>query len=153
MAGGALEGGGVAEGSGPFSVVGAGKQLELDLAGFAVAGFDGIHKAGADFGGKGEAVDEDEDGLGEVEFEKGLGRGELDDAAGGFWRRFAGEAVVAAAAELDEAGFEGVGEGFGGDVAGGLGGGFRRLLCGALDGFGWLGLLLGGGGPCQRFEL
>ncbi len=33
-------------------------------------------------GADGEAVDEDEDGLGEVEFEEGLGGGEFDDLAG-----------------------------------------------------------------------
>jgi hypothetical protein len=42
--------------------------LELDFAGFAVAGFDGVDYTGADFGGDGEAIDEDEDGFREVEF-------------------------------------------------------------------------------------
>ncbi len=55
--------------------------VELDFAGLAVAGFDGVDDAGADVGGEGEAVDEDEDGLGEVEFEQGFGGGELDDLA------------------------------------------------------------------------
>ena len=70
---------------------------KLDFAGFAVAGFDGVDDAGADVGAEGEAVDEDEDGLGEVEFEEGLGGGELDDLA------VLVEAVVAAAAEFGEA--------------------------------------------------
>ena len=42
--------------------------MELDFAGFAVAGFDGVDYARADVGGDGEAVDEDEDGFREVEF-------------------------------------------------------------------------------------
>ena len=58
--------------------------MELDFAGFAVAGFDGVDDAGAGVGADGEAVDEDEDGLGEVEFEEGFGGGELDDLAGLF---------------------------------------------------------------------
>ena len=56
--------------------------MELDFAGLAVAGLDGVDDAGADVGREGEAVDEDEDGLGEVEREEGLGGGELDDLAG-----------------------------------------------------------------------
>ena len=41
--------------------------MELDFAGFAVAGFDGVYDAGAGVGGERETVDENEDGLGEVE--------------------------------------------------------------------------------------
>ncbi len=37
--------------------------VELDFAGFAIAGFDGVYEAGADVGDDGEAVYEDEDGL------------------------------------------------------------------------------------------
>ena len=64
------------------SLSSAGEGVELDFAGLAVAGLDGVNDAGADVGGDGEAVDEDEDGLGEVEREEGFGRGELDDLAG-----------------------------------------------------------------------
>ena len=46
--------------------------VELDLAGLAVAGFDCVYETGADFGAEREAVYEDEDGLGEVEFEEGF---------------------------------------------------------------------------------
>ena len=60
----------------------AGDKVELDFAGLAVAGFDGVYDSAADFGGEGEAVDEDEDGLGEVEFEEGFGGGEFYDLAG-----------------------------------------------------------------------
>ena len=84
--------------------------MELDFAGLAVAGFDGVDDAGADVGGDGEAVDEDEDGLGEVEFEEGFRGGEFDDLAGLIFDLLI-EAVVAAAAEFGEAVFEGVGEG------------------------------------------
>ena len=92
----------------------------MDFAGLAVSGLDGVNDAGADVGGDGEAVDEDEDGLGEVEREEGLGGGELDDlslagctVAGltGVERGGLVEAVVAAAAEFGETVFEGVGEG------------------------------------------
>ena len=84
--------------------------MELDFAGLAVAGLDGVDDAGADVGADGEAVDEDEDGLGEVEREEGFGGGELDDLAGLVVDLLI-EAVVAAAAEFGEAVFEGVGEG------------------------------------------
>ena len=47
-------------------VFGAGEGVELDFAGFAVAGLDGIYDSGAGVGANGEAVDEDEDGGGEV---------------------------------------------------------------------------------------
>ena len=79
--------------------------MELDFAGFAVAGFDGVDDAGAGIGADGEAVDEGEDGLGEVEFEEGFGGGEFYDFAGLVWvkRRGLVEAVVAAAAEFGEA--------------------------------------------------
>ena len=80
VAGGALEGGGEAVACVLFSFF-ARDCEELDFAGFAVAGFDGVDDACADVGGDGEAVDEDEDGLGEVEFEEGFGGGELDDLA------------------------------------------------------------------------
>jgi hypothetical protein len=40
--------------------------MELDFAGFAVAGFDGVDDSGAALGSDGEAVDEGEDGLSEV---------------------------------------------------------------------------------------
>ncbi len=92
MAGGALESGGEAEGLGAASgLFGRGDGAEDDFAGFAVAGFDGVDEAGADVVGEREAVGEDEDGAwrfrrarggGEVEFEEGLGGGELDDVAG-----------------------------------------------------------------------
>ena len=59
----------------------AGEGVELDFAGLAVAGLDSIDDAGADAGREGKAVDENEDGLGEVEREEGLGGGELDDSA------------------------------------------------------------------------
>ena len=85
--------------------------MDLDFAGLAVAGLDGVDYARADFGGDGEAVDEDEDWPREVELEKGLRRGEFDDAAllRGVGRGLV-EAVVAAAAQLGEAVFESVGE-------------------------------------------
>ena len=73
--------------------------LELDFAGFAVAGFDGVDYAGADFGGDGEAVDEDEDGFGEVEFEERFGGGEFYDFVFAGFRGLV-EAVVATAAEF-----------------------------------------------------
>ena len=81
MAGGALEGCTIAEMRGRF-IFFAGEGVELDFAGLAVAGLDGVYDAGADVGGDGEAVDEDEDGAGEVEREEGFGGGELDDFAG-----------------------------------------------------------------------
>ena len=86
VAGGALERGGVTAMvlrrlDSVLSLAAAERGVELDFAGFAVAGFDGVDDAGADVGRDGEAVDEDEDGLGEVEFEEGLGGGELDDLA------------------------------------------------------------------------
>ena len=84
--------------------------MELDFAGLAVAGLDGVYDARPDVGGDGEAVDEDEDGLVEVEREEGFGGGELDDFAG-LISYLLIEAVVAAAAEFGEAVFEGVGEG------------------------------------------
>ena len=81
--------------------------MELDFAGLAVAGLDGVNDAGADGGGDGEAVDEDEDGAGEVEREEGLRRGELNDLAlvncAGLVVDLLIEAVVAAAAEFGEA--------------------------------------------------
>ena len=96
--------------------------MELDFGGFAVAGFDGVYDAAAGVWGEGEAVGEDEDGLGEVEFEERLGGGELDDLAGLVGGELGGgllvEAVVAAAAKLDKAVAEGFGEGGGGGVWG-----------------------------------
>ncbi len=62
VAGGALECGGESEVLG-FGFAFAWHGVELDFAGFAVAGFDGVDDSGADFGSDGEAVDEDEDGL------------------------------------------------------------------------------------------
>ena len=88
---------------GRYFVVGDG--VELDLAGFAVAGFDGVDDAGADVGRDGEAVDEDEDGLGEIEFEEGLGGGEFDDAACLI------ETIVASTAEFGEAVLQSAGQG------------------------------------------
>ena len=81
VAGGALEGGGEAELRWLSSSWLARDGVELNFAGLAVAGLDGVDEAGADLGAEGEAVDEDEDGLGEVEFEERLGGGELDDVA------------------------------------------------------------------------
>src|SRR6185437_3394931 len=52
--------------------------MELDLAGLAVAGLDGVYDAGARVGADGETICEDEDGLREVEFEQRLGGGEFD---------------------------------------------------------------------------
>ena len=107
----------------------AGDGVELDFAGFAVAGFDGVYDSAADFGGDGEAIDEDEDGLGEVEFEEGLGGGELDDAA------VLEEAVIAASAEFGEALFQGVG-----DIDYGRGWcGLRGFFRGAVHQYGWRG--------------
>ncbi len=57
----------------------AGEDLKLNFAGLAIAGLDGVDDAGADVGADGEAVYKDEDRLGEVEFEQGFGRRELDD--------------------------------------------------------------------------
>ena len=78
--------------------------MELDFAGFAVAGFDGIDYACAGVGADGEAVDEGEDGFVEVEFEEGFGGGELYDLV---FAGFGGlvEAIVAAAAEFGQAVF------------------------------------------------
>ncbi len=111
--------------------------MELDFAGFAVAGFDGVDDAGAALGSDGEAVDEDEDGLGEVELEEGLGGGELDYFAGLI------EAVVAAAAQFGETVFECVGEGEGVDGCGLCG--LRGFLCCGLFGLGSFGLDVGRG--------
>ncbi len=111
VAGGALECGGVAEVL-RRAFVFAGDGVEEDFAGLAVAGFDGVYDSAPDFRAEGEAVDEDVDGAGEVEFEEGFGRGELDDFAR--CRRVGRglvKAVVAAAAEFGEAVLEGVGEG------------------------------------------
>ena len=47
--------------------------MELDFAGLAVAGLDGVDDARARVGRDREAVDEDEDRLGEVEFEEDSG--------------------------------------------------------------------------------
>ena len=58
---------------------GAGDFFEDDFAGFAVGDFDGVHDAGAVFWRDYDAVDQDEDGLGEVEVEEGFGAGELED--------------------------------------------------------------------------
>ena len=113
MAGGALECGGEAALRTVLVLerfTGAFDGVELDFAGLAVAGLDGVDDAGANGWGDGEAVDEDEDGLVEVEREEGLGRGELDDAAGLVVDLLI-EAVVAAAAEFGESVYEGVGEG------------------------------------------
>ncbi len=172
VAGGALEGGGVAEpsidvsGGRPHPLLrkewgtrfcggvfgGAGEGVELDFAGLAVAGFDGVDEAGADVGGEGEAVDEDEDGAVEVEFEEGLGGGELDDVAGVALGCGLVEAVVAAAAELGEAVFEAVGEvedgGWEGDGPGGF---LCCFSCRLRGGWGLGGL--GGRGLLERLEL
>ena len=93
---------------------------EDDLAGFAVAGFDGVDEARADVGRECEAIGEDVDGAcgfvgarggGEVEVEERLGRGELDDLAGCVGVSVGlPEAVEAAAAEFGEALFERVGD-------------------------------------------
>src|ERR1035441_8225045 len=82
---------------------GAWDGVELNLAGLTIAGFDGVDDARAAVGRNGEAIDEDEDGLGEVEFEERLGSGEFDDLAGLV------ETVVAAAAEFGETVLECVG--------------------------------------------
>ena len=49
------------------------KGEELNLAGLAIAGFDGVHQARADFGAERDAIGEDEDRLREVEFEQRFG--------------------------------------------------------------------------------
>ena len=100
----ALKGGGEAEHFGGDGFV-ARNGEEADLAGLAVAGFDGVDEARADVGREGEAVDEDEDGAGEVELEEAFGGGELD-GDGGVFGVDGGlvETVVAAAAEFGEAG-------------------------------------------------
>ncbi len=59
VAGGALKGGGEA-GCGYLVF---GEDAELDFAGLAVAGLDGVDQAAADFGRECEAVGEDENGL------------------------------------------------------------------------------------------
>ena len=182
MAGGALEGGGEAEhlwnkyrglSAAPLRgfgrddrVVGWREDFELDLAGFAVAGFDGVDEAGADVGREGEAVGEDEDGTrgfvrargcGEVELEEGFGCGEFDyfSIADGSATLRGGvsvglpEAVVAAAAEFGEAFFECVGEieGWGGFFF------LCRFFCCAL-GFGFgCDFFRGDGGALHRLEL
>ncbi len=55
---------------------------ETDFAGFAVAGFDGVYDTASGVWAQRQAIDQDEDGLGEVEFEEGLGSGELYDVSG-----------------------------------------------------------------------
>jgi hypothetical protein len=87
-----------------LSFVFTGYGVELDFSRLAVTSFDGVDEAGADVGTEGEAVYEDIDWLGEVEFEEGFGGGELDDFSGLV------KAVVASAAEFGEAIFEGVGD-------------------------------------------
>ncbi len=68
VAGSAFEGGGKAEVLGcGFGVAGDG--VELDFTGLAVTGLDGVYDSCAGVGGDGEAVDEDEDGGIEVQFE------------------------------------------------------------------------------------
>jgi len=132
--------------------------VELDLAGLAVSGLDGVDEAGADAGGEGEAVNEDEDGaggwVGEIQFEEGLGGGELDDRAGRTVGCGLVETVVAAAAEFAEPVFEGVGEiedwGGGSHVSGRFQGLLRRFRCRFRCGRGCDGL--GGGGLLERFE-
>ena len=51
-----------------------------DFAGLAIADLGGVHDARARFGGYGNAIDEHEDRLREVDLEQRLGRGELEDA-------------------------------------------------------------------------
>src|SRR6266702_1890289 len=87
----------------------AGDSVELDFAGLAVAGLDGVYDSRSYFRANRESVDEDEDGLGEVEFEEGFGGGEFDDFSGLSFDLLI-QTVVAAAAEFGEAVFEGVGE-------------------------------------------
>ena len=108
MAGGALKCYGETELCGLFVLV-ARHREELDFAGFAVTGLDGVDDAGAKFRIDCETVDEDEDRLGEVEFEEGFGGGEFDDfifTAGSLLE----ETVVAAATEFGEAFLESVGK-------------------------------------------
>ncbi len=124
VAGRAFERCGVAEGFGCGLVGGNG--LEAHFAGLAVAGLDGVDDAGADIGGDGQAVDQDEDGLGEVEFEQRLRGGELDDLS------TLEEAVIAATAEFGEAVFQRIG--YVDDRWGGCGFG---LLRGELSRLGW----------------
>ena len=57
-----------------------GALLEDHLAGFAVADLDGVDQALVQVGRDGEAVDQDEDGLREVDVEQRFGRGEFEDA-------------------------------------------------------------------------
>ena len=101
MVGAVLGGGPRGDGAFGEGAGAVGDDEELDFAGFAVAGFDGVDYARSGVGGDGEAVDEDEDGGVEVEFEEGLGGGEFYDfvftGLGGLV-----EAVVAAAAEFGE---------------------------------------------------
>ena len=79
--------------------------LELDFAGFAIAGLNGVNNSGAACRADNEAIDEDEDGLCEVELEKGFRGGEFDDLVFDVsdWLK---EPVVAAAAEHLLAGAE-----------------------------------------------
>ena len=79
--------------------------VELDFAGLAVAGFDGVYDSRARVWADGEAIDEDEDGGVEVELEERLGGGELDDLF------ILIETVVASSAKFGEAVFEGVSDG------------------------------------------
>ena len=132
MAGGALKGGG--EAVLRTVLVFARDGEELHFSGFAVAGFDGVDDACANLRRDGEAVDEDEDGLVEVEFEEGLGSGEFHDFVFAFGAGLE-EAVVAATAEFGKAFFQCFGE-----VEGRCGCGFLGFLC---YGFLWLG--------CVRF--
>src|SRR6185437_11516824 len=75
-------------------------ELEDRFAGLAVGDLDAVHQAGAELRGIGlefQAIDEDKDGLVEVEVEQRLGGGELDQLAG------LPEAVEAAGAEFGQA--------------------------------------------------
>jgi hypothetical protein len=78
--------------------------LEDDFAGLAVADLDGVHDTGAGVGRNDQAVNQQEDGLAEVNVEQGFRGGELENLA------VLVEAVEAALAEFEEAGSQMIGQ-------------------------------------------
>ena len=93
-----------------FIFVVAGSGFEDDFSCFAVADFYGVDDSRAGVGGNGDAIDEGEYGLGEIHFQQRFRTRELEDVA------VLKKAVEAAFAEIEEAGFDGVGELVGLDV-------------------------------------
>ena len=53
--------------------------LKDNLAGFAIADFDGVHDAGAGLRSYAQAVHQQKDRLAEIDIEQRLGRGEFKD--------------------------------------------------------------------------